>query len=298
VISNVDQLILGTNPMVGTSHFSGRVGRVRGVGLATRDIAELIDVALSHGATAINFSPTDLMYATLRLMKDSDYSKEFGVYLMLPDMEKFRRIIMTEGTSGVLTNLFAGMGWADRLKTVAQGAAALLKSDYTTLLDSYVRLEAKRLRSILPRNASLRCILAHEQLTDLASALDAHELVKAFIQHVPELGVQVGFVTRNLPLFVEFFRNNKIGLDRVPIMSPFNKVGFQMVPSRKACEDALSQIASSKVIAISLLAGGRLTLDDGVEYLKTLTQIRSAVVGTSDLNHARETFSGLGRILG
>ncbi|MDG6908408.1 MAG: hypothetical protein JRN20_21770, partial [Nitrososphaerota archaeon] len=177
------------------------------------------------------------------------------------------------------------------------GIGSALTSNYSGLLKVYMESERKRLEGVLPKNGRLRSILVHEQLTDLALALNADELIKSFMGHASDMNVIPGFVTRNFPMFVDCAVRLGVNLDEIAIMTPFNKLGFQMTPNRKACEYVL-RANTLNVIAISVLASGQLRLSDAADYLETIGGIGSVVIGASSPSHARETFSHFSTLRG
>ena len=79
----------------------------------------------------------------------------------------------------------------------------------------------------------------------------------------------------------------------VVIMTPFNKIGFQMNPSGESCEAALNDLKEGDVVAMSIMAGGYLTLDESIEYLNGLTNLSGVVAGVSSAEHAIQTFTKL-----
>jgi hypothetical protein len=81
-----------------------------------------------------------------------------------------------------------------------------------------------------------------------------------------------------------------MNLEDVIIAAPFNKVGFQMVPSKENCEKALASLPRPNVLAISILAAGYLKPEEAVEYIAGLPNIKGVVVGVSKEKHAYETF--------
>jgi hypothetical protein len=124
--------------------------------------------------------------------------------------------------------------------------------------------------------------------------LNNPNLLNAFAQFIrEEYEVSPGFVTYNLVRFVELFRQEGMTLDGVTIMTPFNSIGYQMSPSREASEACLASLSKSNVIAMSLLAGGYLTLDQALEYLQRLPQHVGVAVGASTRQHAEDTFNRL-----
>jgi predicted aldo/keto reductase-like oxidoreductase len=63
-----------------------------------------------------------------------------------------------------------------------------------------------------------------------------------------------------------------------------------MTPSRIECEKVLELLPKPNVIAISILAAGYLKLEEAIEYVKNLPNIKGVAVGVSKEKHANETF--------
>jgi triosephosphate isomerase len=82
-------------------------------------------------------------------------------------------------------------------------------------------------------------------------------------------------------------------LSDILIMTPFNSIGFQMNPSRESCETCLSRMSDANVIAMSILAGGYISLNDAVTYVRHCSGISGVAVGVSSLDHAENTFRKL-----
>ena len=77
--------------------------------------------------------------------------------------------------------------------------------------------------------------------------------------------------------------------------APFNPLGFQMCPSREACEATLQDLAGSTVIGFSVLAAGYLGLDEAVRYVAGLRGLAGVAVGASTIEHACQTFGRFSR---
>jgi hypothetical protein len=99
-----------------------------------------------------------------------------------------------------------------------------------------------------------------------------------------------GFNTGNFALFVKRFREWNMNLEDVVIAAPFNKVGFQMGPSREECEKALAEVPKPNVLAISILAAGYLKPPEAIDYIAHLPNVKGVAVGVSKEKHANETF--------
>jgi hypothetical protein len=162
------------------------------------------------------------------------------------------------------------------------------------MLKTYLDAELKGYLSTKPKNATLQSVLLHEVLTDLCLGLGETGMLNVFAQHVREnCHVKPGFVTYNFSRFIKVFEDEGFSLKDVAIMTPFNSLGFQMSPSKASCEATLSNLRDGHVIAMSILAGGYLTLDQAIGYVRTLPNISGIAVGASTGQHAQETFKKL-----
>ncbi len=84
---------------------------------------------------------------------------------------------------------------------------------------------------------------------------------------------------------MSYFKELKI--ENPLIMAPFNPIGFQMNPSREACERMLKDYPC-QLIAMSVLAAGHVKSAAAVVYLNTLPRIDSVVFGASSRDHVEQ----------
>jgi hypothetical protein len=96
---------------------------------------------------------------------------------------------------------------------------------------------------------------------------------------------------------VDKFKNWGIDFGNITVTTAFNRVGFQMNPSKKVCEDALCKIPQSNVIAMNILASGYVKIPEAANYIKNLSGIKGVVVGVSKEKHAVESFQLLRKTL-
>jgi hypothetical protein len=132
--------------------------------------------------------------------------------------------------------------------------------------------------------------MLHELITDMALALNLDWLFKAYVNFMLKRAVIPGFNTANFAYLVEKLGEWNIDLNKIAIVTPFNKVGFQMIPSKTKCEKTLESLPEHIVIAISILAAGYLSPTEAIDYIATLPNIEGVAVGISKESHARETF--------
>jgi len=295
----IDRYLLGDNPFIGVDHLSQERARERLKWIDTDRIVEVIDTAFASGAQGLLFSTHPIMYDALKRIKARSDSPAFGLYPLLPYAQSYVRTATEKGIIGLAQEVLSRLSWRARAKALAGGALSLASIDPKGILVRYIDAELDILSRNAPDGATLKSVFLHEILTDLGTSFQAAELIQAYANHILDnYCVKPGFATRNFPKFVGFATASGLRLDQIVILTPFNSAGFQMNPSREACEQTLAQLPDANMIAMSILASGYLRLNDALEYIAKQKAIRSFVVGVSTQAHARETFSQMRSTLG
>lgn len=288
-----DRLLLGANAFQGTNHFLKERGRARETDLAAPRIRAVLSAAVSSGATGFTFTADDEMYSTLGGWSGEPSSRAVNLYVIYPNSKLISRLI-ARGTSGMLSEAMDGLRFSTRARMVVKGAWSFLLKDPYSALSTYLELETERLRVTVSPHFRLQSILLNELLTDSIMSVGAVEVFRVFLKTTTDrLGVTPGFVTRNLPMFIKFCKSKEIRLDKIAVMTPLNPLGFQMTPDRETVEAVLRQEGELKVIGISLLAGGQVSLREALEYLSKQRLVNALAVGASTTDQARQTFTQL-----
>jgi hypothetical protein len=287
-------LLIGDNPFHGISHLSQERARARSNGLNPENAqyaAHLIRLSSDNGANGFMFSVDEATLSILKILREKNGLKNMDLYAIVPyAYEYIRKTTQTGGVSGLAKKLSREMIFSSNVKTIALNMSSLLRLSPSALLRIYVAYEQSRIKSALKGQASLHSIILHEIITDMALALEMEQLFKSYMKFTEKAGIRPGFETRNFAYLARKFREWNIDLSRVTLVSSFNKVGFQMCPSRIECEKALERVNGAEVIAMSILAAGYLKPADAIEYLTRLQGISGVVVGVSKERHAIETF--------
>jgi hypothetical protein len=289
---NVDKLLLGDNPFIGVDHLSQERSRERKDKLDSEKIARVVDSALTAGAQGLVCSAHPMMKGALNYMRDSNYSKDFGIYLIVPDAQSYVRQASERGMLGLLNETFGKLSLTGKAKAVVGGSLSVLASDPTKIMKTYLDAEVSLFSKSLPKNARLKSLFLHELLTELIVSFDMKGLAEEYVDFVKEsLGIIPGYVTRNFARFVDFASSTGISMRDIVVLTPLNKVGFQMNPTRQDCEQSLIYHPDLSVIAMSVLAGGYCSVEESIRYLLHLKRDVSCVVGVSTEEHAVETFT-------
>ena len=192
---------------------------------------------------------------------------------------------------GLLNETFGGLSLRGKARAVVNGSISVLAADPAKALNLYLETELALFSKSLPKNAEVQTIFLHELVTELIVSFKLSKLARNYIGFIRgSLGIAPGFVTRNFSRFVEFAVDAELPLDEIVILAPFNKMGFQMNPSRSDCELKLKEFRGIDVIAMSVLAAGYSDLDEAIDYLLNLGTRVSCVVGVSTEKQADETF--------
>lgn len=290
--ASIERMLIGDNPFNGVNHLTQENSREKD--LNVEKISNVIKVALDSGAQGFSFSVQPNMYNVLRHLKDEGYQNEFGVYPILPDAQSNVRAASEKGMVGLMTDLFGKMDFGTKAKSLIQGGLGALTMDPTRIMKTYLNAQVSIFMGAAPKGAKLKAVFLHEIITDLMVSFQLKEMVKDYIDFaLDSMKASPGFVTRNFARFADFISTMDVSTKDLVVMTPFNKAGFQMNPSRKSCEERLSKLPEARVIAMSVLASGYLRLDEATQYLKSLPKPLSCVIGVSSESHAKETFSFL-----
>jgi hypothetical protein len=295
------RFLVGDNPFLGISHLSQERARVRSsektVDNAER-AAKLVTLSLQNGASGFMFSVSETTLSILKIVNKSYRGTSPSLYAIVPYAYEYVRLAtQTGGIAGLAKKIARQIAFSANAKAVGIGIVGLIKADPSAFLKSYLLYEMSRIKSAAGGNANLNSVLLHELITDMALALNLDWLFTSYVEFMLKSKIRPGFETRNFAYLVNKFREWRIDFGKVTIAAPFNKVGFQMNPSRIACEESLGRADGSEVLAISVLAAGYLKPQEAIDYLRILPNITGVVVGVSKERHVEETFNLLRKTL-
>jgi uncharacterized protein (DUF486 family) len=289
-------LLVGDNPFHGISHLSQHSVEKRGTDITRAKFAsDVVKISVENGANGFMFSVSETTLSILQMLPEKELKERLDLYALVPYAYEYVRLATHEGGLPGLAKRFAKeVLQSGNLKTVGVGLKGVLKSDPIDIMKAYLSYEIIRIKNSAKNRGTLRSVLLHEVITDMAIALNLEGLVKAYINFMNEHKIKPGFETRNFSYLVNKFLEWGIDFKGVVLAAPFNKIGFYMNPSKEESEKALSAVSGSTVIAMSILAAGYLKPEEAVNYVRGLSNANAIVVGVSNEKQARETFKLLG----
>lgn len=284
-------ILVGDNPFHGVSHLSQEKARVRGDAVTTPEYAaDLVMISLENGADGFMFSVSENTLSMLRIIHKREKSGRLRLYAIIPSAYEYVRLSGQTGTSGLAKKFAKQMVTSGNVSAIISCLRGVTKADPASLMRGFLYYEVSKIKSSAGKQADLDSMFLHEIVTDMGLALNLQWLFNLYIDFMLGLGIKPGFETRNFAFLVKKFREWTINFREIMIAAPFNKVGFQMAPSKLECEQALTSLPEPNVVAISILAAGYLNLPEAAKYIKSLPNLKGLAVGISKERHACETF--------
>lgn len=285
-------LLVGDNPFHSISHLSQERTWLRDkTTVLPQRAADLIHLAIENGANGFLFSVSETTLSILRILKERGDVEELNLYGIVPYAYEYVKLAtQLGGIPGLARRVGSRIVTSGNLKGIATGLVGFLNMDPTAIMKTYMIYEVNRIKTAAGKKGNLKCVLLHEIVTDLAMALNMDWMFKSYVDHLRKLGINAGFNTCNFSCLVDRLRDWKIDLQKVTIAAPFNKIGFQMAPSKGESEHTLRSLSSASLIAISILAAGYLKPAEAFEYIGTLPHVKGFAVGVSKERHAKESF--------
>ena len=293
------KLLVGDNPFHGISHLTQERSRKRNGEVRQSEYAAgLVVTALENGADGFMFSVSETTLSILKEIRKTKNHENLELYAIVPYAYEYVRLATTVGgIPGLAKQLTKQILRSMNLSAMGNGIKGIVTVDPKALMKTYVLHEISRIKSVAGDNSNLVSIILHEMITEMALAFDLDWFFRSYIEFLQKRGIKPGFETRNFAFLVDKFRKWNIDFKDVSITSAFNKMGFQMNPSKMVCEQALAEANGADIIAMSILASGYMKPPEAIDYIKGLPNLTGLVVGVSKEHHARETFSILRRRL-
>jgi uncharacterized protein (DUF486 family) len=280
-------LLVGDNPFHGVSHLSQQKARERSQEITNPEYcADLVKVAMVNGADGFMFSVSETTLNIVKVLSKKGISPK--LYAIAPAASDYIRLASQLGTPGMAMHLARQILISGNPKAIASGIKGIIAQDPASLMKAFLYYEVFRIRAASKSSTGPYSFLFHEFVTEMALAFNLEWLVKSFIGFMVHLKIKPGFETRNSPLLIDRLIKWGIDLKHIVIVAPYNKIGFQMNPSRKECEKALLNIPDTEVIAMSILASGYSKPSEAIAYISSIPQLKGIVVGVSKEQHARD----------
>ena len=279
----LDRLILGSNAFEGVSYTS----RTQSLHFLEHfakpeNIVAVLAAAHNLGAKTFMLSNTENVMAALEKF---DKSGELTLLPVIPNVYEYARDASEKGVLGTVLDKAKRIDMYQKIRFGLRALGKIRSVISKDVLDLLVELIDFELASF--KSYKLGGVLLHGQVTDLALSSHNKGILELFLNLIRDnYELEPMLATHNfgtlLPQLIEW------GI-KVPVMAPLNKRGFMMKPNPEACLKLVEE-AGYPVIAKKVLAGGRLTPEEGFGFVAD-KKIISAVVGIGSVPEAYHSLS-------
>jgi len=285
-------LLVGDNPFQGISHLSQERARSRGETVVSPadKAANIILASVKNGADGFSFSVSEHALSILQTLHERKSIDQVSLYPMVPYAFEYVRVATQTGTPGLVKRFAKQVVLSGDVKAILRGLWSVVRMNPEGFAKTYLAYELSRIKSAAGKQVKLVSVVLNEVIGDMGLALGFDWLFRSFISHLSKRRITPGFNTRNFPYLVRKFDEWGIELDETLIVTPFNKAGFQMNPSKEECEETLASMSCPVVLAVSVLAAGYYKPSMAADYLASLDNLKGLIAGVSNEQQASETF--------
>lgn len=275
------RLILGHNQFLGISHISEKNASERDSKFSDpQKILEAVQAASECGFKQMIIETHPRMREFMRLYeRTKTFDMEF--ILQVPYVSGYVRHLAEGGVRGVIREMVSGVPVIELVKTPFGLLPKAVRSDYLGIGFKGIDLEMSKFNDF-----DISGVLLHNVLTDVMLSYDAASGYEQYFDYVQRrFGVKAGLITLNLTMLIESLSG--WGLTPGMLMTPINPNGFDMNPSQETVERSVRE-SRFHIIAMNVLGGGSIKLEDAVRYLKGLPGLDGVVIGASTRKHMEE----------
>ena len=282
----IDPVILGHNQFIGVDHLTQDKARNRVERFS--DINKICDIIrFSHdlGINGMMISTHPKVKSIIEVIRENQASfGNLNFYPLIPYAQGYVKKANEKGVVAMVLDALETANFQMKLKMILKGGSSIIRQDIFSVLSTLIDVE------LLPfKNLNVKAVFLHNILTDLALSLNARDMFEFFIDYIDSHYKAIpAFGTMNFVKLTKTFE--EWGIDKPLVMASFNQAGFQMNPSKEACEQCL-QKNGVEVLAMSTLAAGYLDPRTAYAYLFSQPNINSVVVGASTKEHLEETYN-------
>jgi len=280
------ELILGHNQFIEISHISEEKSREKKKKFSNvENIYKVVEKAAELGYKGMIIETHPRMLEFLEYYKrNRTFNIDF--YLQVPYVQGYIQRINEKGLSGLIREFIHRTGIKSTSAMALKSIVNLAKRDYLSMATSALQLEIAPFVDL-----DIKALFLHNVITDLLLSLKVTDAFVEYIEYVKEkLGIGPGFITLNFQLFKTSFEEGE--LKPLFVMTPVNRGGYDMNPSKEAVENAIKNYGG-KIMAMNILGGGAFNIDEASSYLKSFDNIKYCVVGASTEEHLEDVIQKL-----
>ncbi len=276
----MDKVLFGDNQFFAVNHTSDEKSRAQAIRFKDDDaIIRVLDQAIDlHINTFMCTTHDRIANICNHIRQHPAQYQGFKIYPCMPYAHKYANAVTELGISGTIKQYVPG----NLFSTITKGGMALLRKNFTKLMEIFIDAEMKMFTGI-----DTPVIFLQNVVVDLILGLQMYDVLADYDQYIrKKYNAEPGYITMNLPLLYDVL--TELGIENPIICASINKIGFRMSGGLEVNEQYLNE-KQFRPIAMQVLAAGALRPDEAIEYVSRFPKVESVLFGASSKSHIRET---------
>ncbi len=276
----MDRILLGDNQFFAVSHVSDARSMAQSIAFKDdRAILSVLGIAMDEGISTFMCTTHDRIGTICEMAKsESDRFSNLKIFPCMPYAHKYANAVTELGMAGAVKQFIPGNIFGSLFK----GGMAFLSNDFESMMELMIDSEMKMLKGM-----ATPIIFLQNVVTDLLLGLGAVDILLTFHKYVEKkYNAEAGFITMNMPKLVSLLESKSV-INPI-VCTSINKAGFRMSGGQKLYEHTL-KTKKVRAIAMQVLGGGVIPVNEAIEYVCALPNISSILFGASSRTNIANT---------
>lgn len=276
----MDSVLFGDNQFFAVNHTSDEKSRAQAIRFKDDEaIIRVLNQAIELDINTFMCTTHDRIANICDYIRQHpEQYKDFKIYPCMPYAHKYANAVTELGIAGTIKQYVPG----NLFSTITKGGLALIKKNFTKLMEIFIDAEMKMFTGI-----NTPVIFLQNVIVDLILGLQMYDVLADYDRYIrSKYNAEPGYITMNLPLLYDVLTD--LGIENPIICASINKIGFRMSGGLEINERYLNE-KQFRPIAMQVLAAGALRPAEAIEYIGRFPKIESVLFGASSKSHISET---------
>ena len=277
----MERILFGDNQFFGVNHLSEEKARQQGMRFQNvESILDVLQIALHAGAGGFMCTTHDLIAEVAdHVRAEPSKWRGFTFYPGMPYAHKYANAVTELGYFDAIRKFLPREGMVDAF---LRGSKAVLSKDIEGMMTLLIDAEMKMFDGL-----QTPIIFLQNVVTDLLQGLGFVDAFAIFAEHVRRrYNADPGFITMNLPKVLPILKS--AGIENPVVCANVNKLAFRMSGGIDGYREATARYPA-RVIAMSVLASGRIPPREAIEWVVNEGYVESIVFGASSRGNIENT---------
>lgn len=280
----MERILYGDNQFFAVNHISDSKSMAQSIKFKSDEaIMRTLDYAIDAGINTFMCTTHDRIANICEIIRRNPQKyKDFKIYPCMPYAHKYANAVTELGIAGILKQYMPG----NLFGTMFKGGMAFVSKDYLSFMQLLIDAEMKMFRGI-----NTPVIFLQNVITDFLLGLGMIDFFKGYYDYIKsKYNAEPGFITMNMPKLLDALEET--GIENPIICSSINAANFRMSGGIELYEETL-RTRKVRIIAMQVLGGGAIPVNEAIEYVCNLPNIESILFGASSKGNIENTVANI-----